>query len=452
MPRNSFLEIMQGLTRTPAFKLCILFFVLLCLTIPWGLLYALNYDRESFASKAQTTVGNMWGAEQSVVGPFLIVPTITNREIRQGKKTVIEKKRQFAVFLPEKLKVNSDVKTEIRKRGIFSIPVYKSTINFSGSFNPPETTRIQRAVDEIIWEEAVLAVFINDVTAIKKTAILNLNNTQSLQFRAGSGLGNSHPAGIHAPITAEQAKGSFNFSFPLHLNGSSGLKFVPAGGETTNTIKSDWPHPSFTGTFLPEKRTITDKGFEATWIIPRLARGQTQALLADHPGAALANTVFGVNFYQPVGYYNLVERALKYALGFIAIAFFTVFIMEIQSRKRVHWIQYIFVGLALIIFYLVLLGLSEHLGFEISYAASSLASATLIGTYIASTLKSRIHGISIFCVMTLIYALLYLLLRAEDYAMLLGSLAAFTLLTIVMFTTRNIDWSGSPKEEENEII
>lgn len=452
MPGNSFLDIVQRITHAPAFKFIIIIFLLLCLAIPWGLLYALNYDRKQFARTAQSTVGSMWGTQQTVRGPFLVVPTITNKEVRQGNKTIIQKQRQFAVFLPETLKAESDVRTEIRKRGIFSIPVYKSTINFSGSFTSPEITRISNAVDEIRWQEAVMAVFINDVTAIKKTAVLKINDADTIQFRAGSGLSYQHPTGIHAPVAVDQAKGNFDFSFQLHLNGSSSLNFVPAGGETTNIIKSDWPHPSFSGTFLPEKRTITDKGFEATWIIPRLARGQTQAFLTNHLQSTLSNTVFGVSFFQPVGFYNLVERSLKYALGFIAIAFFTVFIMEIQSRKRVHWIQYIFVGLALIIFYLVLQGLSEHLGFEISYAASSLATSTLIGTYVSSALKSRRHGLAIFGIMAVIYGLLYLLLRVEDYAMLIGSIAAFILLSIVMYATRNIDWANSGKQENEEIV
>ena len=228
---------------------------------------------------------------------------------------------------------------------------------------------------------------------------------------------------------------------------------MPAGGETTNKIKSDWPHPSFQGTFLPENHSITEKGFEATWIIPRLARGQSQSVLTNNFSYFMKNISFGVDFFQPVGFYNLVERSLKYAFGFIAIAFFAVFIMEIQSGIRVHWIQYIFVGLALIIFYLVLLGTSEHIGFETAYLISSLATSILIGTYVASALKSTIRGISMLAIIAGIYGLLYLLLRVEDYAMLIGSIAAFVLLAVVMFTTRNVDWSASkqiPTQQNNE--
>ena len=339
--------------------------------------------------------------------------------------------------------VSSDVKTEVRERGIFSIPVYKSNIAFIGSFVKPELTKINRAVDEIIWSEAVLAVLINDVTAIKKTAQLKLNDgEETILFRSGNGTSNAG-SGIHVPLSPVTAQGAFSFSFDLDLNGSSGLNFIPTGGETKNIIKSDWPHPSFQGTFLPETRKITDKGFSATWVIPRLARGQAQSFLQSNFRYFMNNTTFGVDFYQPVGFYNLVERSLKYAIGFIAIAFFAVFIMEIQSGRRVHWIQYIFVGLALILFYLVLLGTSEHLGFETAYLISSVATSVLIGAYVASALKSFTRGLSLFFIIAGIYGLLYLLLRVEDYSMLIGSIAAFVLLAVVMFTTRNVDWSSS---------
>ncbi len=446
---TSFLDICTRVLRSPAFKFIIVIVLVFALTIPLLLVVFLNYERQQYAKKAQNDVGNMWGAEQTIRGPFIIVPTIKRRQIKRKDETRTEVIRKHAVFLPEKLNVNSDVKTEVRKRGIFSIPVYKSTMNFSGEFITPELTRIKSSVDEIVWSEAVLTLLINDVTAIKKTAKLNINDGENSKlFRSGIGGFDNRIGGIHVPIQTTNAQGSFKFSFNLHLNGSSGLNFVPAGGETTNKITSDWAHPSFTGTFLPDTRKISDKGFEATWIIPRLARGQAQSFISNNLYSLMNNTVFGVDFYQPVGFYNLVERSLKYAIGFIAIAFFAVFIMEIQSGHRVHWIQYIFVGLALIIFYLVLLGTSEHIGFELAYACSSLATSILIGSYAASALKSRIRGFSLFAIMAVIYALLYLLLRVEDYAMLIGSIAAFTLLAIVMFTTRNIDWSASKAKTE----
>ena len=154
-------------------------------------------------------------------------------------------------------------------------------------------------------------------------------------------------------------------------------------------------------------------------------------------------TKFGVSFFQPVKFYSLAERALKYAQGFLAIVFFAVFVLEMQSKRRVHWIQYLFVGLALVVFYLVLIGTSEHVGFEVGYLAASTATGVLVGSYIGTVTKSARRGLQIFGVIAVIYGLLYLLLRVEDYALLIGSVAAFLMLAAVMFATREIDWSES---------
>ena len=155
----------------------------------------------------------------------------------------------------------------------------------------------------------------------------------------------------------------------------------------------------------------------------------------------MTSSAFGIDFIQPVHFYRLAERALKYALGFIGIVFLAVFVIEIQSKRRVHWIQYLFVGLALVIFYLVLIGTAEHIGFEFGYLAAAVATSALIGTYFGIVVKSRLRGACLGVLVTGIYGLLYLLLRIEDYAMLIGSLAAFCLLATVMFATRNVDWS-----------
>ncbi len=437
----SIFEVLQKAMRSPGFKFVLVAFLVLILSIPLLFVYLMTSERESYANKALRDVSHMWGSAQTVRGPFIIVPTLKKREVRRGNETRVEKVRNFAVFLPENLDVAADVKSEIRSRGIFEVPVYRSKLRFSGRFKTADLTRINRSVDEILWPEAVFTLIMNDVRAIKKTAEITIDGANKQLFRSGSGI--SHVKGIHVPVNEAQAQGDMSFAFTLHLNGSTSLNFVPAGGETAIKMTSDWPHPSFKGAFLPDKRQINDKGFQAQWAIPRLARGQAQAFLAENLSALMRDTIFGVTFYQPVGYYGLVERSLKYALGFIAIAFFAVFIMEIHSGRRVHWIQYVFVGLALIIFYLVLLGTSEHLGFEFSYTIAALSTCVLIAAYVASALKSVNRGFALFSIMGLIYGLLYLLLKVEDYAMLIGSIAAFLLLAIVMFATRNVDWSGS---------
>lgn len=440
-------DAIRGLMRSPAFKFIVIIVLILALAIPLLFVYLMVKERAQYAAAAKAEIGRAWGGEQSLRGPYIIVPTIREKTIRVRNETRIEKIRQFAVFLPEQLSIRPVARSEVRRRGIFEVPVYRSEIAFTGRFIAPQLRKLAQAGTDILWSEAVLALLVSDVRGIKKTAQIQLGDTTPIKFRSGLGLesrARGRPVGaIHIPLAEDAAKAGFTFAFKLDLNGSSALNFVPAGGETEVAAQSDWPHPSFNGSFLPDSRTISDKGFEATWKIPRLARGQSQTLHVRQIAGLMNTTQFGVSFFQPVKFYSLAERALKYAQGFLAIVFFAVFVLEMQSKRRVHWIQYLFVGLSLVIFYLVLIGTSEHIGFEYGYLAASAATSILIGTYIATVTRSSLRGAQIFAIIAVIYALLYLLLRVEDYALLIGSIAAFAMLASIMFATRNIDWSDN---------
>lgn len=433
---------LRRLVNAPAFKFVLVIVLILALTIPLLFAFLLVSERQSYAREARTAVGQMWGRAQTVRGPFIVVPTARIREVRTNAGLQRETVREFAVFLPEELKIAAEVSGEERRRGIFKVPVYRSVLRFDGKFITPITKAFAQSNVDIKWAEAALVLTLDDVRGIKKTAELVIDGgAERRQFRAGTGVGTGSIQGIHVPVTEDQAGAGFAFSFALELNGSSHMRFIPAGGETAVTLKSDWPHPSFAGAFLPDTRSISDSGFTATWTIPRLARGQGQSIHLKRFTRLMPSKAFGVDFFQPVRFYSLAERALKYALGFIGIIFLAVFVMEIQSKRRVHWIQYLFVGLALVIFYLVLIGTAEHIGFDLGYLAAATATSALVGSYFGTVVGSLRRGLSLTAVLALIYGLLYLLLRVEDYAMLIGSLAAFALLAVVMFATRDVDWS-----------
>ncbi len=448
----SFTNTLNRLLNSPAFKFILVIILILALTIPLLFAYLLVAERQSYARKARSDVGQMWGREQTIRGPFVVVPLTYEKETRTREGIERRKIREFAVFLPEELKIKSDVANEVRRRGIFNIPVYRSLTRFEGHFEKPVLRSFQQPDFTIEWSEAALVVTLNDVRGIKKTAELILDGGASREkFRAGPGVASSgRVPGIHVPVSAEQAQNGFTFAFELSLNGSSHIRYIPAGGETSVAIKSDWPHPSFSGAYLPENRDISESGFSASWKVPRLARGIGQSIRLKNFQHLMQSKSFGVDFYQPVRFYSLAERALKYALGFIGIIFLAVFIMEIQSRKRVHWMQYLFVGLALVIFYLVLIGTAEHIGFDLGYLFAALATGALVGSYFGSVTQSVRRGLYLGGVIAVIYGLLYLLLRVEDYAMLIGSLSAFVLLAVVMFATRDVDWSQGSIAEKDE--
>ncbi|WP_209011854.1 cell envelope integrity protein CreD [Roseibium aggregatum] len=247
-------------------------------------------------------------------------------------------------------------------------------------------------------------------------------------------------SGINAPIPPASWRSGFSFDIPLQFNGSTAIYLAPAGQTTKVAITSDWPHPGFTGAFLPETRDITDGGFTAEWVIPYLARGLPKFL--ETTILPLQSTMMGVKFVEPVDFYQTISRSLKYAIGFFSLTFMAVFMLEMGSSWQFHWIQYGLVGLALVVFYVMLLALAEHIGYTRAYLAAACAATALNAAYVGSSLKSWMAGAVMLTVLASIYAVLYALMREQDYALLIGSIIAFVALAITMFATQRIDWSG----------
>jgi inner membrane protein len=222
------------------------------------------------------------------------------------------------------------------------------------------------------------------------------------------------------------------------------LQFAAAGEETGIVAKGNWPHPSFQGNFLPVAREISAQGFTASWKVPHLARNLPQAQPApDNLIGGLSQASFGVSFYQPVNFYQLVERALKYAILFIGLAFLSFFLIETLSGSRIHGVQYLLIGAAQVVFYLLLLSLAEQIGFDLAYLWAAGATVVLISAYAWSAFKQSSRALVVFAVLSTLYALLFLLLKQEDYALVIGAAAAFAAIAVTMFVTRNVDWYRS---------
>ncbi len=279
---------------------------------------------------------------------------------------------------------------------------------------------------------------------------------KTIDFEPSAGLDDAagRVNGIHARLKPLAVAAGLNggaalpYKIELALNGSSSLAFAPAGRENSVALNSNWPHPSFTG-FLPASRTISGQGFSANWSVPYLARDVPQAWAAAPQAIGLdrfSGKDLGVNLFVPVDFYSLVERALKYGFLFVAAAFGGVFVLELLSGKRVHPVQYIFVGLAIVIFYVLLLSLSEHIGFSPAYLAASAATGAMISAYVGMALQSLRRGLTILGIFGVLFGLLYMILQLEDYALLAGSVAAFVLLTATMFATLRVNWSGDTGE------
>jgi inner membrane protein len=447
--------------RSPGFKFFLVGALVLLICIPLGIVWLLLSERQARAVEVQNKIAADWGQAQRLHGPYLIVPYTVSVRITDAQRTTESIQERRAVFLPDSFRVKGDVKTEVRRRSIYDVTVYRSSLMLEGSFAVPDISAVEAEPVSIRWQDAIVALGINDVSGLKETVDLRVDGGPTLPFEPSIGLPVSTSNGIHARIGPlveaamkqnPQAAGkassipAFAFRIGLALNGSSSLKIAPVGRQTFVDLSSDWPHPSFGGGFLPMERTIAGNGFKAQWTVPHLARSVPQSF-ADLGGYQTSLDRFtgydmGVDFFVPIDFYSLVDRAAKYGFMFLAVAFGAVFIMEVMSGKRVHAVQYIFVGLAMVIFYVLLLSLAEHTGFTAAYIAASAATGGIISLYVGKALQQARRGILMLGIFSLLYGLLYMILRLEDYALLTGAIAGFLLLTATMFATLRIDWSG----------
>lgn len=457
---SDFTSSLRQLFRSPGFKFFLIGFLILLLLIPLFMVMGLISEREGRLREVKNDVARTWGAQQTLSGPYLVVPYAVMVETIKDKERSYHKDQRYGVFLPEDLKINVATKSEIRRRSIFDVNVYTANLTLAGNFTSPDIRAIDPNAIDVRWNDAIVAVALSDVSGLKDSAALKLDGHTTIAFEPSIGVGANRQNGIHArlrPVSDTGGEGTgfgappaaFAFQADLVFTGSERLHVAPAGRLTTATMTSDWPHPSFDGGFLPVTHEITDDGFDAAWRVPHLARSVPQAYQAQRGHLdRLSRYNFGVRYYAPVDFYDLVSRAAKYGILFLSFAFMAVFVMEMLAGKRIHAVQYIFVGLAMIFFYVLLLSFSEHIGFTMAYAAASIATGGMLAVYFSKAFQSRRFGVAAAALFVLIYGLLYMILRLEDYALLTGALLGFAALTAVMFMTLRVDWASAAVQKD----
>jgi inner membrane protein len=445
-------EAIQRLTRSPAFKFFLVAFLILLLLVPLVLVFGLVHEREGRARQVQGEVARVWGAAQQVSGPFLVVPYTVRVETVQGDKRIEQMQERRAVFLPEQLDVQAHAASKVLYRSIYEVAVYTARATLEGRFLVPDMAEIASDVVSVRWSDATFALGLSDVSGLKEAAVLRINGQRDVPFAPSLGIPTVNQSGIHVKLTAagdqvlaapDQPAKAFTFKLELAFGGSTSLDIAPVARETRMTMTSDWPHPSFSGAFLPIERTVRADGFTAAWRVPHLARSVPNAWSLATAGVDRFRPYqFGVQLYQPVDFYNLVSRAAKYAVLFLSLAFMAVFVLELVAGRPMHPVQYLFTGLAMVFFYVLLLSFAEHIGFGPAYFLAAAACGSMLATYVGMALRSRSRGLMMLAVFGALYALLYLILKLEDYALLAGALLGFAALTAVMFATLRIDWSG----------
>jgi inner membrane protein len=418
--------------------------ITITLMIPITWVYAIVRERASRRTDAVRDVSTTWGGPQTIAGPVLSIPYLYTTTDNAGRT---KQQTAYAHILPRELQLDVTLDSERRRRGIFDVVVYRAQLNVSGRFRRDALDWVKPVPEQIEWGAAVLNVGISDPRGLTRRGVLNWNGREE-PFTGGVTAVGLFNAGVQARAAHSQAQGSaadIPFSFTVALNGTRDLRFLPAAEETAVGLTAAWPHPSFIGGPLPEQWSPTQSGFTARWRVPDFGRAYpgrwTNTEIHHEQLAARADaSAFGVSLIQPVDIYQQAERAVKYAVLFLVLTFLVFFLWEIFQATLLHPIQYAFVGFALCVFYLLLVSISEHAGFDIAYGVSSAAITLLIGGYSRAVLRGARQASSVVLSLTGLYGFLYLLLRLEDYALLAGSVALLLVLAVLMYVTRRMDW------------
>ncbi|MBS7664280.1 cell envelope integrity protein CreD [Pseudomonas lalucatii] len=442
------------MNRPLAFKLGTIALLILLLLIPLSMIDGLVGERQYLREGVLQDIARSSSYRQQITGPILVLPYTKvlhewQTQAKTGERYLQERRlRGRLYFLPERFALDGVVATESRARGIYAALLYRSDNRFSGAFKLPARLGLGDDLGLYQFERPFLAVGISDVRGIANDLQLRFDGA-TLSFAPGSG-DERFGAGVHARLPALDSQGGqlLEFAFELKLQGTEQLSVVPVGRDSRVSLAADWPHPSFVGEYLPSAREVTAQGFTAQWQTSFFATDLEQGLQAcvgKGECKGLLGRNFGVSFIDPVDQYLKTERAIKYALLFVALTFAVFFLFEVLKRLAVHPVQYALVGLSLALFYLLLLSLSEHLGFALAYGLSATACVALNAFYVSHVLRSRLRGGAFGGLLAALYALLYGLLGAEDYALLMGALLVFGVLGGVMVLTRDLDWYGVGK-------
>lgn len=449
-------------------RISIRFFVIVVLTlalmVPLLLVSGVASERQAYYQQVVADISQSFGHAQQIVGPILVIPAYDRvSEVDRNGLTRVTSLATQHLVLPDALEIDVALPHQYRSRAIYDVPVYVAETRIAGRLPQIDVDAIEAQHERVLWEQAFLAIGISDTRAIKSNAPFELGD-QRFVLTPGTGLdwlqggvrvslGKAvSTTGAPAVDTVEVADGwqlapnndtvpyaGQSFTVAFALAGSSRFAMVPLGNQTTLQVESSWPHPKFEGNFLPVEHRIDSNGFSARWSVSALARGVPQSFSARAESLGFAHSSAAVSLYEPVTQYTTVDRGLKYGVLFIALTFLAVLCFELLTQARLHPLQYGVVGLALVLFYLVLLSLSEHIDFLGAYLAATGVMVLLLGSYARSVTRSNRLGLAFAALQGGLYWVLYVLLKLEDYALLTGTTALVIGLCALMFVTRKLN-------------
>jgi inner membrane protein len=428
---------------SPMMRLLVMGVLLVALNVPLTMMCSVVSERTARRNAVAADVSEDWGGSQIVGGPVLSLPYRYSWSDANGR---VHTSTSVYHFLPETVDVEGIIEPTERRRTLFTVIVYTARLKVRGQFAPPRLPDVRPAPEAILWDQAAVSMGISDPGGIARAIELKMDGRQQ-RFAPGSIAIGLFASSVQAPaagITAERTD-PIRFELDVDVKGTRELRILPTGNETSVRLTSTWPHPGFVGT-TPDSPRIDATGFAATWRVPYFGRGFPQQWkggdqqLDETLARKAQSSAFGVALVQPVDIYVQTDRAVKYAALFIVMTFVIAFLWEITRSVLVHPIQYLFVGFTLCLFYLLLLSLAEHRGFDQAYVIAACATIALLAWYWSWVLGGRRQGFVMGAALTVLYGYLYLLLRLEDYALLAGSAGLFVMLALVMFLTRRVNW------------
>lgn len=432
------------INQSITFKALVIGFLIIILLIPGIMIQDLIRERQDRSVETIEKINAKWSNAQTICGPVLTIPYTT--QVDANNKTVLQE--HTISITPENLNIDTQLFPEERYYGIYKTILYKSEIDLSGNFDKINYQKTDNST--IHWDQAYLTIGVSDLRGITENISFTLDNKQYPVEAAGNYdrlMGKILVVSLNNADTLLTGQ-PLNFNCKIKLNGSSNINFIPIGKTSKVHVAGTWKSPGFIGNFSPE-HTITENGFDANWSVLRFNRSIPETWI-DNQVETFEDASFGVNLIDPVNHYQQNMRSAKYAFMFIALTFVVFFFVEILTKKRIHPIQYLLVGIALILFYSLLLSISEQINFGIAYLIASIATIGLITVYTHSIFKNKVQTGGLAAMLCMLYIFLYVVLQLEDIALLIGSVGLFIILGIIMFFSRKINWYRQEEETPND--
>lgn len=420
-------------------KAVVIAFLVLLLLIPMHMIESMITERGYTQEGAIAEVGQKWSLAQTLTGPYINVKYPVAYEENGAKKVSMENVTLF----PDELSVDGQLRTEILRRGIYKVNVYQSELVIKGCFSSEELLKTNVDMNSLLYNQAVVCLNLTDMRGLSEQVSITLGDSVYVfePGMGGQGIGNM---GIHAVVDLSVLKENkeLPYEMRLKLKGSQAIHFTPLGKTTKVNLRANWNTPSFDGNYLPEKREITSTDFSAQWQVLNLNRNYPQVLVNYQNASVrdIQDSNFGVNLKMPVEQYQQSMRSTKYAVLIILLTFMVIFFTEILEKTRIHALQYLLVGLALCLFYSLLLSMSEHLGFGVAYLVASVLTVALVGGYVLGILRRKKPAFMMVGLLGVLYVYVFILIQLETFALLAGSLGLFVILAMVMYFSKKIDW------------